>query len=243
MKEERLQKIIANSGFCSRRKAEDLLTQGRVTINGRLAKVGDKANPHLDKISIDRSVVNLYSDCRVILLNKPLGVISSCNDTHGRETVLEMLPINLRKGLYPIGRLDLNSRGAIILTNHGELALKLTHPRYSHKKTYLVWVKGKPSIHALTKWRKGIMLDNKITMSSAVEILESSTTKTLLKIILSEGRNRQIRRIADYLGHPVVDLFRTEIAGIRLKNLKEGQWREVEKQEWSSLLTSSGANS
>ncbi len=238
MQKHRLQKVIAEAGFCSRRKAEHLIRAERVTINGNIAKVGDKADVQKDVICIDNLPLSNTPAYKVILLNKPINVISTCDDPQGRKTVLELIPDELRYGLYPIGRLDLNSRGAILLTNNGELTLRLTHPSFLHDKTYLVWVKGIPSERSLNKWRMGLLIDGRITMKASIKRLEVSNNKSLLKIVLREGRKRQIRRVAKSLGHPVIDLKRTEIAGIKLNELKEGEWREVTDEELTPILNS-----
>jgi len=235
----RLQKIIANAGICSRRKAELLLAQNRVMINGETAKVGDKADPEVDKIFIDKCPLISKLEVIIYLLNKPVGVVSTCSDTHGRATVLDLLPLHLRKGLHPVGRLDFKSRGAILITNYGKLTMHLTHPRYSHEKTYNVWVKGIPSETTLEKWRHGVILDSKITLRASIEILKSKNNQSLLKIVLKEGRNRQIRRIAEQLGHPVIDLQRTAIGRLKLNNLKEGNWRRIKLSEFNLIEDSS----
>ena len=232
----RLQKIISQSGFSSRRKADLLIKQGRVTLNGRKAIIGEKANPYSDHILVDGKHLPKNPNHKVLLLNKPHGVISTCHDNHGRKTILSLIPSNLRHGIHPVGRLDLESRGAILLTNNGDLTLKLTHPKYSHTKTYLIWVTGQPSRSILDKWRKGILLDGKITMPATIEVVEIINHMTLLKVILKEGRNRQIRRIANLIGHPVQDLQRIAISNIKLNGLQEGQWRELAPKEWISLL-------
>ena len=135
----RLQKIISDSGILSRRKADLLIRQGRVTLNGRRAILGEKANPNYDHILVDGRDLPKKLNHKVLLLNKPYGVISSCLDNHGRRTILSLIPSQLRPGMHPVGRLDFDSRGAILLTNNGDLTLRLTHPKYSHTKTYLVW--------------------------------------------------------------------------------------------------------
>ena len=173
---------------------------------------------------------------RVFLLNKPYGFISSCQGNHGRQTILSLMPSHLRLGMNPAGRLDLDSRGAILLTNHGDLKLKLTHPRYSHTKTYLVWVSGQPSQSILNNWRRGISLDGKMTMPARVAVLEKVNQKNLLKVILKEDRNRQIRRIATLIGHPVKNLQRISISNINLNGLQEGKWRELKTKEWISFI-------
>ena len=232
----RLQKIISESGLFSRRKADLLIKQGRVTLNGRLAILGEKADPSSDHILVDGRDLPEKLNHKVFLLNKPYGVISSCKDNHGRKTILSLIPSHLRPGMHPVGRLDFDSRGAILLTNNGDLTLRLTHPKYSHTKTYLVWVSGQPSQSKLDNWRRGILLDGKMTMPSRIQVLETTNRKTLLKVILKEGRNRQIRRIANLIGHPVQDLQRISISNINLNGLQEGKWRELKTKEWISII-------
>ena len=235
MSKLRLQKIIASAGICSRRKAENLLTQKRIEINGKTAKLGDKADPETDQIRLDNYPIVTTCNYKLILLNKPKGVITSCYDDQGRITVLDLLPKELRKGLYPIGRLDMESRGAILLTNHGELTMKLTHPSYSHSKTYQVLISGIPSTNTLKEWRDGVVLNGRSTRKASVELLDSTKHKSLLRITLKEGRNRQIRKTADLFGHKVIDLKRIAIGGLQLNNLREGSWRELEEIEWNLL--------
>ncbi len=138
--------------------------------------------------------------------------------------------------MHPVGRLDSDSRGAILLTNNGDLTLRLTHPKYSHTKTYLVWVSGQPSKSKLNNWRKGIFLEGKMTMPATIEVLEIVNQKTLLKIILKEGRNRQIRKVAKEMGYEVIDLQRIAISNIKLNGLQEGKWRELKRNEWFPIL-------
>ena len=153
----RLQKIISESGLLSRRKADLLIKQGRVSLNGRQAMIGEKADPYSDHILVDGKDLPKKLNHKVLLLNKPHGFISTCYDNLGRKTILSLIPYNLRRGIYPVGRLDSDSRGAILLTNNGELTLRLTHPKYSHTKTYLVWVTGKPSKSILDKTQSKII--------------------------------------------------------------------------------------
>ena len=232
----RLQKIISESGLLSRRKADLLIQNGRVTLNGRQAIIGEKADPFSDHILVDGKDLPKKLNHKVFLLNKPLGVISSCHDNHGRKTILSLIPPDLRRGMHPVGRLDSDSRGAILLTNNGDLTLRLTHPKYSHTKTYLVWVSGQPSKSKLNNWRKGIFLEGKMTMPATIEVLEIVNQKTLLKIILKEGRNRQIRKVAKEMGYEVIDLQRIAISNIKLNGLVEGKWRELQENEWISLV-------
>lgn len=204
-------------------------------MNGFAAKIGDKANPENDQIIVNGYRIPKVIFNRVILLNKPRGIISSCNDQFGRKTVLSLIPSDIRKGLYPIGRLDYESRGAILLTNNGDLTLKLTHPKFNHTKSYFVWVKGLPSSSTLSEWRQGTVLDGKITMKAKVNLIKSLKHQSLIQIEMKEGRNRQIRRISEKFGHPVIDLKRVAISKIKLGNLQEGCWREVKEDELSCL--------
>jgi len=236
MTRQRLQKLIAAAGLCSRRRAEEWLHAGRVTVDGQVAAVGDQADPQQQTIRVDGQPLPSRGAARVLLLNKPVGVICSCNDPQGRRTVLDLLPPEHRAGLHPVGRLDADSRGALLLTDLGELTLKLTHPRYSHAKVYRVWVEGVPSAVVLNRWRRGLRLDGCLTRPAKVRLLHTRGTRSLLEIELREGRNRQIRRIADALGHPVLDLQRTAIAGLPLGELAEGCWMWLGEGEWKPML-------
>ena len=235
---QRLQKLMSAAGHCSRRQAENLLRQGRVEVNGRIAALGDQADPETDRISVDGTPLAKVTAERVLLLNKPPGVISSCHDPQGRVTVLDLIPADLRRGLHPVGRLDADSRGALLLSNQGELTLKLTHPRYAHSKTYRVTVSGTPDQSRLERWRQGMELDGSRTLPASVKLLQSQNGHSMLEVILREGRNRQIRRIASLLGHSVLDLQRVAIGELALGSTEEGCWRELSKQEWRSLISS-----
>ncbi len=235
MTRQRLQKLIAAAGICSRRHAEVLLREGRVKVNQITATVGDQADPIVDRIDVDGSPLSQPSSPRLILLNKPPGVISSCSDPHGRKTVLDLIPEPLRRGLHPIGRLDSDSRGALLLTNQGAITLQLTHPRYAHQKTYKVQVRGRPTATTLNRWSNGVELDGIPTQPTEVFLIKQNRNQSLLKVILREGRNRQIRRVAEALGHPVLDLQRTAISSIDLGSLPEGSWRELTRSEWNSI--------
>ena len=233
---QRLQKIIGAAGICSRRRAEELILAKRVFVNNKLASLGDKADEQIDVIKIDEYIIPKVNKSKVILLNKPAGIVCSCNDNQGRKTVLDLLPNTLRQGMYPIGRLDMYSRGAIILTNNGFLTLQLTHPRYKHTKTYKVLIKGRPNKEVLQKWKNGVIIDGKKTKEAKIFVMKNLQNKTLLEVEISEGRNRQIRKIGSKLGHEVIDLQRTKIANIKLDGLKEGNWRSLDKIEWQYLL-------
>ncbi|MCS5700143.1 rRNA pseudouridine synthase [Cyanobium sp. FGCU-52] len=241
MAAERLQKLMAAAGFCSRRRGEELLREGRVQVNGRVAELGDRADADHDDIRIDGRPLRAAPPPLTLLLNKPPGVLCTCHDPRGRPTVLDLLPPELRRGqgLHPVGRLDADSRGALLLSNAGNLTLRLTHPRYGHRKTYRVWVKGRPGPEVLEHWRRGVPLDGVASQPVELSVLDERPDATRLELVLREGRNRQIRRTAGLLGHPVLDLERIAIGPLALGALPEGHWRRLEPQEWQALLAPS----
>jgi pseudouridine synthase len=244
----RLQKILSQWGIASRRRAEQLILAGRVRVNGEVAQLGQTAEPTTDRIEVDGKLITVQGKPEPVylLLNKPVGVVSTCFDPQGRRTVLELLPPQLREceGIHPVGRLDIESSGALLLTNDGELTFQLTHPRHSISKTYLVWVRGQTSNSVLAAWRNGIDLDGKYTLPAQVTELKHRDNHTLLEVVLTEGRNRQIRRVATQLGHPVADLHRISIGDISIEGdrfLEIGSHRELRHIELQSLQ--SGATS
>ncbi|NJL90071.1 MAG: rRNA pseudouridine synthase [Coleofasciculaceae cyanobacterium SM2_1_6] len=261
---DRLHKILSQWGIASRRQAEIMIRSGRVHLNGAVASLGMQADPEVDRIEVDGNLVQPQArpELLYLLLNKPLGVVSTCLDERGRTTVLDLLPPEWRshQGLHPVGRLDADSTGALILTNDGALTFRLTHPRHEIPKTYHVWVEGIPPPEILAQWRRGVLLDDRPTLPAQVKILRSQTDhqspklsaksppmhprnpwqpespKTLLEIILREGKNRQIRRIAAYLGYPVISLHRIAIGTISLSHdhrspLSTGDYRLLTTQE------------
>ncbi|WP_341733140.1 pseudouridine synthase [Microcoleus sp. EPA2] len=221
MSDERLQKILAQWGIASRRQAEQMMIAGRVRVNGQVVNLGQKANPDIDLIEVDGVPVKATERPASVylLLHKPPGVVSTCSDPRARSKVLDLLPPKLRsgQGIHPVGRLDADSTGALLLTNDGKLTFCLTHPRHSISKTYQVWVQGHPPEPILEAWRQGIVLAGRKTMPAQVEVLERTRNETMLSVILSEGRNRQIRRTAEQLGYPVLGLHRTAIGSIQLQ--------------------------
>lgn len=245
--EERLQKILSEWGIASRRQAEQMILDGRVILNGQVVHLGQKANPDLDRIEVDgvplrpaRRPQSIY-----LLLNKPAGVVTTCSDPGGRTTVLDLLPKPLRhgQGLHPIGRLDSESTGALLISNDGALTFGLTHPRHSIPKTYQVWLRGLPPESVLDAWRHGVVLSGRKTLPAQVRFLKQRpSSETLLEIILTEGRNRQIRRVAEQLGYPVVHLHRTAIGPILLQPpgepmLPRGHYRPLKDFELKLLQT------
>lgn len=236
---ERVQKILSQWGIASRRQAERMIVDGRVRLNGTIAHLGQKADPDQDQIEVDGKLIRSTQrpPSVYLLLHKPLGIVSTCDDPQGRSTVLDLLPPALQhqSGVHPVGRLDVNSSGALLLTNDGELTFQLTHPRHSIAKTYEVWVEGQPSPETLQRWRQGVMLDGKLTRPAEICMLDERPNQTLLEIVLREGRNRQIRRIAEQLGHPVKQLCRVAIGSIQLGLLPVGQFRPLRASELQFL--------
>lgn len=232
--EERLQKILARAGFGSRRHCEELIRQGRVAVNGRAATLGQKADPERDRIAVDGRPARTDRRFTYIALHKPQGVLSAERDDSGRlTTVRDLVP--LPGHLYPVGRLDLNSEGLILLTDDGELANLLTHPRYEHTKEYRVDVEAHPEDETLKRWRRGIFLDGRRTAPADVSILSRRKDHTWLRVVMREGRKRHIRRIAAKLGHPVRRLIRVRIGPVQLGDLRPGQWRPLTQGEIEQL--------
>jgi 23S rRNA pseudouridine2605 synthase len=231
--EERLQKILARAGFGSRRACEELIRQGRVAVNGKVAQIGQKADPDRDRITVDGKPVELKQGHTYVALHKPRGVLSDEGDGSGRlSTARELVPVEGH--LFPVGRLDLRSEGLILLTDDGALANRLTHPRYEHAKEYQVYVEGHPDDELLERWRKGVFLDGRRTAPADVSVLRRERKHTWLRVVLREGRKRQIRRTGAMLGHPVHRLIRVRIA-VHLGDLKPGKWRRLTRQEVKQL--------
>ncbi len=236
---ERINKILSQWGIASRRQAETLILAGRVTLNGNLVTLGTKADLNTDLLEVDGVIIKPKNRPEYIylLLNKPLGVVSTCDDPQKRRTVLDLLPPPLQQGqgIHPVGRLDTNSTGALLLTNNGDLTNKLIHPRYHLAKTYQVWVKGYPPESMIDKWRKGVILDNQETLPAQVDVIKQKPQQTLLQIVLTEGKKRQIRRVAEILGFPVISLHRISIGPIQLKDLPLGKYRHLIETEIKAL--------
>jgi 23S rRNA pseudouridine2605 synthase len=237
--EERLQKILARAGFGSRRECEDLIRRGRVAVNGQVAQLGQKADPARETITVDGQPVQVERRYTYVALHKPRGVLSDEGDGTGRLPTARDL-VSLPGRLFPVGRLDLRSEGLILLTDDGELAHRLTHPRYEHAKEYRVRVEGHPDEETLERWQRGVFLDGRRTAPAAVSVAGRKGKYTWLQVILREGRKRQIRRVAAMLGHPVQRLIRVRIGPLRLGNLKPGEWRELSAAEVQALRTATG---
>lgn len=234
MKTERLQKVLARSGYGSRRSCEALIKEGRVTLNGQIAEIGASANPEIDDIRVDGIQLKPAEPKTYIVLNKPVGVLSSLRSQGGKSTVRDL--VKSKERLYPVGRLDVKSEGLILLTNDGELTNRLTHPRYEHEKEYRVLLNRRPDDSQLEAWRRGVILPDGSKALPAQCWLENDQA-TWLRVVMRQGRKRQIRETARVLGLQVRRLIRVRIGGLKLGDLKPGQFRELSKTEIHRLLT------
>jgi 23S rRNA pseudouridine2605 synthase len=232
MPEERVQKILAAAGFGSRRACEKYIQAGRVRVNGNIVSLGAKADPVKDRITLDDQPVAVEKHIYV-MLNKPRGVVSSLNPQGERKTVRDLVPLEGR--LYPVGRLDVDSEGLVLLTNDGELTNRLTHPKYGHTKEYEVLVDGYPKQEQLRTWQRGVVLDGEWTSSAKVKIIRKGASGTWLNVVMREGKKHQIRRTAQAIGLRVKRLVRTRIGTLRLGNLKSSEWRELKQSEIEAL--------
>ncbi len=229
---ERLQKLIAQAGICSRRAAEKLISDGKVTVDGKIVReLGFKADPTKNKIRVDGKLLRFDTEKIYLLLNKPRGYVSTVHDDRGRKTVLELLGENFSERVYPVGRLDLNSEGLILLTNDGDLTNALIHPRNEIKKTYRAKISGTVTEEQLDRLRAGIELDDGLTAPAEIFLLEEN----LVEITIHEGRNRQIRRMFAAIGCDVKRLRRIKFAGLTLKNLRVGKFRALTDDEVAQL--------
>jgi pseudouridine synthase len=230
--EIRLQKIL--SGITSRRKAEEYIAAGRVTVNGVTAALGAKADPEKDEVKLDgKPVTNTQTGLLYIMLHKPERVMTTMDDPQGRKTVRDLLPAELGARCFPVGRLDYDTSGLLLMTNDGDFAHRLTHPRYEVKKTYIARLNGLPSPEALDKFRRGLVIDGKPTSPCEITIIKNDPPQ--VRIVLHEGRNRQVRRMCDIIGHPVLSLKRISVGPLRLGALPKGQWRNLTPREAASL--------
>ncbi|HKT78787.1 MAG TPA: pseudouridine synthase [Vicinamibacterales bacterium] len=233
---ERLQKILSQAGIASRRASEQLMLQGRVTVNGAAVReLGSKADPEHDDIRVDGRRVKPAPRHRYILLNKPRGYVTTRSDPQKRPTVIDLLTsargIDRGEYVYPVGRLDFDSEGLLLLTNDGALAAQLTHPRHEVERVYEVRVLGDPDDHDLQRLQRGIMIDGRRTAPAGVQ-----SKRGVLTITVCEGRNRQIRKMCEAIGHPVTHLKRIAIGPIRDASLKAGRWRDLTEDEVSQLV-------
>jgi pseudouridine synthase len=232
----RLQKILSQAGIASRRAAEKFIEEGRVTVNGHtIREMGVKADPAVDDIRVDGRRLRARERHRYILLNKPAGVVTTRSDPQRRQTVVDLLQ-GVREYVYPVGRLDYDSEGLLLLTNDGDLAARLTHPRHKVERTYEAYVSGTPDTDAIEQLRRGIPLDGRRTMPAEVKVV-SRGVHGVLVITIREGRNRQVRRMCEAVGHPVRKLRRVRIGPIADRRLRPGEWRDLSLQEVRLLKT------
>ena len=234
MPEERLQKVLARAGVASRRRAEALIAGGHVKVNGEVVTaMGTKVNPRRDVIQVDGHTLGKPEGPVYIVLNKPRGVLSAASDTRGRRTVVDL--VEHRSRLYPVGRLDLDSEGLILLTNDGALALRLAHPRYEHEKEYRVLVDGVPEEQALDRLRRGIGLEGGWTREAEVSVESVVDNRAWLRMVLREGRKRQIRRMLEAVGFRVERLIRVRMGPLTLGNLRPGGYRHLSPGELQAI--------
>ncbi len=230
----RLQKVLADAGVASRRHAEELIRAGRVTLNGKMIRaMGVKVDPERDRIAVDGRPLYTPSEHTYLMLHKPRHVITTVSDPQGRPTVIDYIPRDKR--LFPVGRLDTNSEGLVLLTDDGELANRLMHPRYEHEKEYRVLIEGRPSNDALEKLRAGVPLEEARTAPALIRVEEHVQGDTWLRIVLREGRKRQIRRMVEAVGHRVERLIRVRLGPLELGDLPPGQWRPLTAREVAEL--------
>jgi len=238
---ERLQKVLARAGVASRRAAEGLIAAGRVTVNGQVVTVlGTQVDPARDRIAVDGQPIRLATAPTTILLHKPAGYVTTVRDPWGRPTVLDLVKTAQEQSgtrLFPIGRLDADSEGLLLLTNDGELAHQLTHPRFAQEKEYLVLVEGRPGAEALRQMRADVPLDGKLTAPALVEVAPGKPGEggTWLRFVIHEGRKRQIRRMCQVVGHAVRRLVRVREGALVLGDLPAGQWRYLTAAEIAQL--------
>lgn len=230
---DRLQKVLAQAGLGSRRACEELIAAGRVTVDGEVAELGRRVDPGAATVEVDRVRVVVDPTRVYYLLNKPAGVVSTASDPQGRPTVVALVPPEPR--VYPVGRLDLATEGLLILTNDGDLAHALTHPSRGVEKEYLVEVEGVPAPGALRHLRTGVLLDDGPTAPARASLLADRGDHAAVEIVIHEGRNRQVRRMCDAVGHPVRRLVRTRIGPIADRSLRPGRWRALEPGEVRAL--------
>jgi 23S rRNA pseudouridine2605 synthase len=238
---ERLQKLLSRAGVASRRAAEKLIAEGRVTVNGQTVReMGTKADPAADDIRVDGRRIKAAERLRYILLNKPSGVVTTRSDPQRRRTVIDLLA-GVREYVYPVGRLDYDTEGLLLLTNDGDLAAALTHPRHGVERTYEARVAGLPDQDAIDRLRQGIPLDGKRTLPADVVLLNTSGRDGVVLITIREGRNRQVRRMLEAVGHPVDTLKRVKIGPLSDRMLKRGEWRELTAAEVKTLKSLASA--
>lgn len=237
MEEIRLQKYLAECGISSRRKAEELILQGKVKVNGNVVvELGTKIIPNKDKVEYENKEVKLQNDFVYILLNKPIGYITTVKDQFHRDSVLDLVKVNKR--IVPVGRLDMYTSGALILTNDGDFVYQVTHPKHEISKTYTVTIKGIVTQDEVKVLQDGVKIEDYITKPAKVKILKTDLDKnsSRLEITIHEGKNRQVRKMCEAIGHQVLALHRSKVSGIGVKDLPLGKWRYLTNKEVEKIL-------
>ncbi len=227
----RLQKYMALCGVASRRKSEQIILSGKVKVNGKIVKeLGQRINPEKDTVMVNENIIKPEVKKTYIMLNKPTGYVTTLKDEFNRKKVIDLIKgVDIR--VYPVGRLDYDTRGLLLLTNDGDLTYKLTHPSYEIEKVYIAVVEGIPKEEELDRFRNGLKIDNYVTSKAEIRIIKKLNNKTMLEIKIHEGRNRQVRKMCASINHPVLDLQRVSFGGIKLGDLKEGDWRYLTNKE------------
>lgn len=227
----RLQKYMAKCGVASRRKSEEIIEAGRVSVNGQLVKeMGYKVKPGIDRVQVDGQNIYLEEDRVYLLLNKPRGYITSLKDDYNEDLVIDLID-GVEERIFPVGRLDKDTSGLLLLTNDGDLTYKLTHPSFEVEKTYIALIEGIPNQEEITRFETGIELEEKVTAPSSFKILELENDKALVEIVIHEGLNRQVRRMCEAIGHSVIELKRLKFGPIDLGNLDLGKFRHLREEE------------
>lgn len=235
---QRIQKVLAHAGIASRRAVEEMIEAGRVKVNGSRARLGQRIDPAKDAVEVDGSRVPLQQELRYYLLNKPVGVVTTSDDPEGRETVLDYIETDER--VWPVGRLDIETEGALLLTNDGELTHRLTHPSFEVPKTYLAEVRGAVGNKVIRALLTGMELEDGFARAKSAQIVEQVKGDTLIELVLTEGRNREVRRMLDALGFTVAGLVRVAIGPLRLGRLKAGTYRKLVPAEVMALYRAAG---
>jgi 23S rRNA pseudouridine2605 synthase len=231
----KLQAFMSQAGIASRRASEKLIEEGKVKVNNQIAHIGQRIHPTLDQVEVDGQIFNSSEIKRYFLIDKPLGYVSTTKDEMGRKNVTQLLPKDVKEHLYPVGRLDIESEGLILLTNDGELAQKLTHPKYEVEKTYHVFTHRNPSFNAIMHLRKGVKLKDGYTQPARVERLSSDENGAWTEIAITEGRNRQVRRMFDRIGYPVEKLVRISMGPLHIDWLNGEKVVELSEQQVEEL--------
>lgn len=231
--QERIQKYMARCGVASRRKSEEIITQGRVKVNGKVVNDIVIIDDEKDVVQVDGKTIKPELDKIYIMLNKPVGVVTTASDEFGRKTVTEM--VNISERIYPVGRLDFDTSGLLLLTNDGDMAYKLTHPSHEISKLYVAKIIGIPSKDEIERFKNGLVIENYTTSKADIRIIESERNNSTVEVQIHEGKNRQVRKMCEKIGHPVLNLKRIAVGDLKIGGLETGKWRYLSKEEINYL--------